>query len=107
APAAGIGVSPGRVTGVVVRPPADEIPGDRPAILVCESADADVAPLLGLVGGVVTGRGSAMSHIAILAREHRVPAVVGHPGAAALRPGDLVTIDGTTGEVHAEPTFTG
>lgn len=107
APAAGSGVSPGRVTGVVVRPPADEIPGDRPAILVCESADADVAPLLGLVGGVVTGRGSAMSHIAILAREHRVPAVVGHPGAAALRPGDLVTIDGTTGEVHAEPTFTG
>ncbi|MEU5988925.1 PEP-utilizing enzyme [Spirillospora sp. NPDC047418] len=107
APAAGSGVSPGRVTGVVVRPPADDIPGDRTAILVCESADADVAPLLGLVGGVVTGRGSAMSHIAILAREHRVPAVVGHPGAAALRPGDMITIDGTTGEVHAEPTFTG
>ena len=107
APAAGSGVSPGRVTGVVVRPPADEIPDDRPAILVCESADADVAPLLGLVGGVVTGRGSALSHIAILAREHRVPAVVGHPGAAALRPGDLITIDGTTGEVHAESAFTG
>ncbi|MFF4236667.1 PEP-utilizing enzyme [Actinomadura geliboluensis] len=107
APVAGTGVSPGRVTGVVVRPPADAIPDDRPAVLVCESADADVAPLLGLVAGVVTGRGSAMSHIAILAREHRIPAVVGHPGAAALRPGDLVTIDGTTGEVHAEPAFTG
>ncbi|MFB4309966.1 PEP-utilizing enzyme [Actinomadura sp. GTD37] len=106
APAAGSGVSPGRVTGVVVHPPADDIPDDRPAILVCESADADAAPLLGLVGGVVTARGSALSHIAILAREHRIPAVVGHPGVSALRPGDVITIDGTTGEVHAEPTFT-
>ncbi|WP_026406058.1 PEP-utilizing enzyme [Actinomadura rifamycini] len=101
------GVSPGRVTGVVVHPPADDVPEDGSAILVCESADADAAPLLGLVGGVVTGRGSAMSHIAILAREHRLPAVVGHPDVSALRPGDLITIDGTTGEVHVESAFAG
>lgn len=100
------GVSPGQMTGAVVRPPLEELPKEYPAILVCESADADVAPLLPLVSGVVTGRGSGFSHIAILAREHRIPAVVGYGGAGALRPGDVITIDGTTGQVRAEPTLT-
>jgi phosphohistidine swiveling domain-containing protein len=97
------GVSPGRVTGVVITPETDDPPEDVPCILVCASADADVAPMLGLVDGVVTERGSEMSHIAILAREHRIPAVVGYAGASGLRPGDLITIDGGSGEVHVEP----
>ena len=96
------GVSPGRVTGVVITPQTQDIPDDVALILVCVSADADVAPLLRLADGVVTERGSAMSHIAILAREHRIPAVVGYADAALLKPGDLVTIDGGRGEVHAE-----
>jgi pyruvate,water dikinase len=63
-----------------------------------------VAPLLGFVDGVLTERGSEMSHIAILAREHRIPAVVGYADAGQLKPGDLITIDGGSGEVHVEPT---
>jgi pyruvate,water dikinase len=97
------GVSPGRISGMVVFPDGDLPPGDVPVVLVCESADADVAPLLAFVGGVVTQRGSDMSHIAILAREHRIPAVVGSAIVPELKPGDIVTIDGSTGEVHAEP----
>nr|QLJ96936.1 hypothetical protein HZU44_18845 [Micromonospora carbonacea] len=96
------GVSPGRVTGVVVTS-ADDMPEDGPCVLVCASADADVAPLLGFVDGVLTQRGSEMSHIAILAREHRIPAVVGYADAAALRTGDMITIDGRSGDVHVEP----
>lgn len=102
-PPAARGVSPGRVTGVAVFPD-DELPvTDLPCVLVCESADADVAPLLAFVGGVLTQRGSTMSHIAILAREYRIPAVVGSAAARQIKPGDIVTIDGSTGEVHAEP----
>jgi phosphohistidine swiveling domain-containing protein len=97
------GVSPGRVTGVVITSDADDPPDDAPCVLVCGSADADVAPLLRLVDGVVTMRGSEMSHIAILAREHGIPAVVGYADAGRLRPGDLITIDGKSGEVHVEP----
>jgi rifampicin phosphotransferase len=103
APRTARGVSPGRVTGVAVHPDGDLPSGDLPCVLVCESADADVAPLLGFVGGVLTQRGSDMSHIAILAREHRIPAVVGSAAAREIKPGDIVTIDGSTGEVHAEP----
>jgi rifampicin phosphotransferase len=98
------GVSPGRVTGVVITADSDDDPPeDTPCVLVCDSADADVAPLLGLVDGVITARGSEMSHIAILAREHRIPAVVGYADAGLLAPGDLITIDGRSGEVHVEP----
>ena len=97
------GVSPGRVTGRAVYPDdEDDFPEDMPCVLVCESADADVAPLLGFVGGVLTQRGSDMSHIAILAREYCLPAVVGSALAKEIKPGDIVTIDGTTGEVYVE-----
>lgn len=102
APRSARGVSPGRVTGVVVSPDSDDFPEDMPCILVCESADADVAPLLGLVGGILTRRGSDMSHIAILAREYHIPAVVGSALAGDIKPGDIATIDGTTGEVYVE-----
>jgi rifampicin phosphotransferase len=96
------GVSPGRVTGTVVFAADEDFPEDAPCVLVCESADADVAPLLGFVDGVLTQRGSHMSHIAILAREHAIPAVVGCGLVRELKPGDTVTIDGTTGEVYVE-----
>ncbi|MQY03735.1 PEP-utilizing enzyme [Actinomadura macrotermitis] len=101
APKQARGVSPGRVTGVVVHA-EDDLPEDVPCILVCESADADVAPLLGFVDGVLTQRGSDMSHIAILSREYHLPAVVGCALVKDLKPGDTVTIDGTTGEVYVE-----
>jgi phosphohistidine swiveling domain-containing protein len=97
------GVSPGHVTGVVITSDTDDPPDDTPCVLVCASADADVAPILRLVDGVVTERGSEMSHIAILAREHGIPAVVGYTDAGRLKPGDLITIDGRSGEVHVEP----
>jgi rifampicin phosphotransferase len=95
----GRGVSAGLATGVAVTSATIdryEDAGDK--ILVCESADADVEPLLSRVAGLISARGSVLSHIAILVRERGLPGVVGHPLAAELRPGDVVSIDGTTGE---------
>jgi pyruvate,water dikinase len=99
----GRGVSPGVVSGVVVHA-ADALSAavgasDEPRILVCDSADADVQPLLPHVAGVLTARGSLLSHVSILVRERRIPAVVGHSLALAVRPGQHISIDGTTGEV--------
>lgn len=97
----GRGVSPGRASGRVVT--LDALAGldnGHPAILVCDSADADVQPLLPRLAGVMTARGSMLSHVATLAREYGVPAVVGHRLARELAPGQHVQLDGTTGEVQ-------
>jgi pyruvate,water dikinase len=98
APAAQRGVAPGIGAGVVMTP--DDEPGDEPVVIVCSSADADIAPLLPFAEGVLSERGSDLSHIAILSREYGIPCVVGYPGAAALPPGTTVSINGSTGEVN-------
>jgi pyruvate,water dikinase len=95
----GCGVSPGAVRGVVVGPDGDLSARNGARILVCESADAELQPLLAHVDGVVTARGSVLSHVSILVREQGIPAVVGHPLAERLKPGQTVAIDGTSGEV--------
>lgn len=72
-------------------------PGD---ILVCPFTDPAWTPLLRLAAGVVTETGGALSHAAIVAREHGIPAVLGIPGAlSAIPDGVTVTIDGTAGTV--------
>lgn len=97
---AGRGVSPGLVVGVVVDDPRGGPHGrEQSRILVCESADAQIQPLLTLVDGLITARGSELSHVSIIVREHGIPAVVGHPLARELRPGQRVQLNGTTGEV--------
>ncbi|MFE7031488.1 PEP-utilizing enzyme [Streptomyces sp. NPDC057621] len=92
------GVAPGIGTGTVMAP-QDDLP-DEPVIIVCSSADADIAPLLPFAEGVLSERGSDLSHIAILAREYGIPCVVGYPGAASLPAGTAVSINGSTGEVN-------
>ncbi|MFI0815292.1 PEP-utilizing enzyme [Streptomyces sp. NPDC021098] len=91
------GVAPGIGTGTVMTPEGD-LP-DEPVIIVCSSADADIAPLLPFAEGVLSERGSDLSHIAILSREYGIPCVVGYPGAASLPAGTAVSINGSTGEV--------
>ena len=91
------GVAPGIAVGAVMTPD-DDLP-DGPCVLVCESADADVAPLLPFVSGVLTERGSELSHIAILSREYGIPCVVGYTAATSLDAKSTVSINGSTGEV--------
>ncbi|WP_324277250.1 PEP/pyruvate-binding domain-containing protein [Blastococcus brunescens] len=98
----GIPGSTGTATGAArtVRGPDDFArvrPGD---ILVCPFTDPAWTPLLRLAGGVVTETGGALSHAAIVAREHGIPAVLGLAGALTSIPdGATVTVDGTTGAV--------
>jgi phosphohistidine swiveling domain-containing protein len=97
------GVSPGVVAGVVATladVPFDSDRASAPIVLVCESADAGVQTLLPSVGGLITRRGSMLSHISTLAREYGIPAVVNHPLAGSLRSGQHVVLNGSTGEVE-------
>ncbi|WP_067179752.1 PEP/pyruvate-binding domain-containing protein [Microtetraspora niveoalba] len=74
-------------------------PGD---ILVCPFTDPAWTPLLRIAAGVVTETGGVLSHAAIVAREHAIPAVLGIPNATSrLRDDTLITVDGTAGTVTA------
>jgi rifampicin phosphotransferase len=100
APKTGQGVSPGIVSGLVSSPESLDLDAvSNPVVLVCESADANIQPLLSSVAGVITARGSMLSHVAILVREHGIPAVVNCPVALDLQTGQRVSLNGTTGEV--------
>lgn len=94
--------SHGTVSGParVIRGPGDFArvrPGD---ILVCPYTDPAWTPLLRTVAGVVTETGGVLSHAAIIARECRIPAVLGVGDATSrLRDGTMITIDGRHGTV--------
>ena len=53
-------------------------------------------------GGIALEQGSATGHVAMLARQRGVPAIVGL-GANALAPGVMVLLDAVEGEVIADP----
>jgi pyruvate,water dikinase len=92
------GVSPGVFEGVAIG--IEDMPTEEGVVLVCESADANIMPILPFVGAVVTARGSQYSHVAILCREMGVPAVVSHPLAVEIAAGRRVHVNGDTGEVR-------
>lgn len=100
----GVATGPARV----LRGPADFArarPGD---IIVCGSTDPAWTPLFGIAAGVVTETGGVLSHAAIVAREHRIPAVLGVSGAmTALRDGEIVTVHGDAGTVGVSPGAAG
>ena len=95
--------SRGTATGPakVVRSP-DEFDKVRPGdVLVCTSTSPTWTPLFGSVTALVSDSGGVLSHTAIVAREYRLPAVVGvGHGTRVIEDGRVVTVDGSSGLVH-------
>ncbi|MGN6811840.1 MAG: PEP-utilizing enzyme [Thermomicrobiales bacterium] len=95
--------SPGHVTGraVVARSLADAgrlRPGD---ILVAETTAPPWTPLFISAAAVVTDTGGILCHSAVVAREYRIPAVVGTGMATAIIPdGATIEVDGNAGTVR-------
>jgi phosphohistidine swiveling domain-containing protein len=93
----GTGVAPGQVTAPKVSPGGD-LPG---GILVVKSADSNLLADLQIASGVVCEQGSFLSHVAIICRSLRIPAVVGCRGAVdQFADGSLLEVDGTLGLVR-------
>ena len=83
-------------------------PPEGSVLVAYDLPTADAAVLLssGRIAGLVTDVGSKTSHTAILARALEVPCVVATGTASELaRAGDLIAIDGHTGEVLLSPTL--
>lgn len=78
-------------------PPQNLSPGQ---ILVATEIAPHWLPIVRHCAGLVTERGGMTSHAAILAREFRIPAVVGAKGITQqIQTGDSVLVNGDTGEV--------
>ncbi len=98
----GVPVSPGRYTGPVrvIRTEAELCELKPGEVLVCPSTHSSWTVAFSKVGALVADGGSILSHPAIIAREHGIPAVVATiSGTSTLRNGELVTVDGNTGRV--------
>ena len=97
----GRGVSKGIFRGEVLK--IKSLQGLRVAeakgkILLSYSSDPGWFPYLNMASGLITERGSLLSHSAILARELEKPAVVNIPHIMEeLQSGDIVEIDGDLG----------
>jgi len=112
--AKGLAASPGAASGIVVldADKAAELGQSQKVILVRPETNPDDIHGLVAAKGVLTSRGGMTSHAAIVARGMGKPAVVGaeairvdEDGASfsvdgvMVRAGEVITIDGSTGEV--------
>ena len=70
-------------------------------ILVTTVLDPGLAPVFGMVAGLVTEMGGVLSHGAIIAREYGLPTVANIPGiTTCLCDGERIRVDGGRGEVR-------
>ena len=98
----GAGASPGTAEGIarVVAGPADFSRVQAGDVLVATTTTPAWTPLFPALAALVTETGGILSHAAVVAREYRLPAVVGATGAtAAIRDGRRVRVDGSSGVV--------
>jgi pyruvate,water dikinase len=100
----GVGTSPGRASGrarIVSDPSRDPI--QKGDILVAQNTDPGWTPIISLAAGMVMEEGGLLNHCSIIARELRIPAVVGiHQATRRIKDGEQLTVDGGQGWVRIE-----
>jgi pyruvate,orthophosphate dikinase len=116
--AKGLNASPGAASGQIVFTADDAVAwrerGKSTVLVRVETTPDDVHGMIA-ASGVLTSKGGATSHAAVVARGMGKPCVAGCEalhidrrnntatiGDLVLREGDWITIDGTTGDVFAE-----
>ena len=83
---------------VIYRPSDPFLAGE---ILVSESTDPDLTPIMKKASAILTEQGGATSHACIIARELNKPCIVGIDGLlASVKTGDLLQISGEEGRVE-------
>ncbi len=118
----GINASPGSATGEVVFEPEDAIKAKalkKKVILIRSKTEPHDVKGIFSSAGVLTAIGGSSSHAAIVTRGRGIPAVVGASdivfdennsrvfiGGKEVKKGDIISLDGTTGEVFLGPIAT-
>jgi pyruvate, orthophosphate dikinase len=115
--ARGLNASPGAATGKAILDPDRAVEakaaGDPVILVRIETSPDDVHGMLA-ARGVLTARGGATSHAAVVARSMGLPCVAGaealkidyarrrmQAGSVTVNEGEMISIDGTTGEIYA------
>ncbi|WP_284163428.1 PEP-utilizing enzyme [Frigidibacter sp. SD6-1] len=101
----GVAGSPGCYTGTarVVRSLEEAGELKDGEVMVCEMTLPPWVPMFAIAGAVVADVGGVMGHCAIVAREFGLPAVVGAvDGTVRIKTGQVVTVDGTNGNVYLD-----
>ncbi|RID88677.1 PEP-utilizing protein [Peribacillus asahii] len=97
--AASKGIHKGTVK--VVRDQNDFSKVHKGDVLVCKTTLPPWTVLFSIAGAVITDAGGILSHAGTVAREYKLPAVLGTKLATQmLKDGDIVTVDGTNGVVY-------
>jgi phosphoenolpyruvate synthase/pyruvate phosphate dikinase len=84
-------VSPGNATGIL-KIPADINPQDRGIILYTKILSPELVQYFPSIAGILSEQGGLLSHLAIMAREHHIPVLVGANSDTA-KLGQTVTVD--------------
>lgn len=94
----GVGTGPARI----LKNPKEINKVKKGDILVAEMTSPDYVPAMKKANAIVTNKGGMTSHAAIVSRELGIPCVVGTKEATKiLKQGDVITVDGTSGNVYA------
>ena len=111
--AKGLAASPGAAVGKVYFTADDadhaSLRGEKVILVRNETSPEDVHGMM-VSEGILTARGGLVSHAAVVARGWGTPAIVGadaikiegkqfHVGDVVVKEGDVISLDGTTGEV--------
>lgn len=99
----GYAASKGAHTGIVkiVRDQNDFSKVQKGDVLVCKTTLPPWTVLFSIAGAVITDAGGILSHAGTVAREYKLPAVLGtRVSTQMLHDGDTVTVDGTNGVVY-------
>jgi pyruvate,water dikinase len=99
----GTASAPGVVEGIArVIIDQDQLREVQPGeILVALGTAAPWTPIFGIISGVVTDGGGALSHAVIVAREYGIPCVAGTiEGTAKIKTGSRIRVDGDNGAVY-------
>jgi len=98
----GITVCPGGGSGKVkyVKSPADLDKVSQGDVVIARNPFPGLVTVLGKINALIAVIGSVASHLATIAREYRIPAIVGMNGAAGIEEGITITVDASACRVY-------
>lgn len=94
------GAGGGQVFHVETTDDLNQVP--EGAVLVAPHTFPGLITVMGKVTAIVTQTGGVACHMATIAREYRIPCLVGLEKCAELPQGKTVTVDATTGKIYAD-----
>ncbi len=98
----GIPCSNGKVKGeALVITKIEDAKDVKDKILVTKMTDPGWVFLLATAKGIISEKGSLLSHTAIISRELKIPSIVGvNNSLNTIKSGDIIEMDGTTGIIN-------